>query len=74
MLCRLCQLLGFVSTESALAQFLAVAHMDPGLNLHAWKWPCRAPTRPAAANCGCLEVSACPIPGQGKRKFNRRIL
>ena len=35
MLCRLCQLLGFVSTESALAQFLAVGDMDPGLDFHA---------------------------------------
>jgi hypothetical protein len=74
MLCRLRQLRGFVSAKSALAQFLAVAQMDPGLNFHALEWPHRPSAGPATASCGCLEAPACPNPGQGKRKFNRRIL
>jgi hypothetical protein len=66
MLCRMRQLPGFVSTESSLAQVLAVAHMDPGLNLHGRECPHRASTRPATAPFVCLVASACPDPGRGK--------
>lgn len=74
MLRRLRQLPDLVFAESAIAHFLAVDEMGPGIDLYAREKPRRASARSAAAICGCLAALACLEFRARKKEFNRRIL